>query len=151
MAKLPIIPAVNTLTLLIDNDPEGLRAAAALQQRWTAAGRTVTQLSRTLPAPTSMTSCGSFTYEQAAWLLGETTTTAVHNGQEINLADFRAYLPVHNYIFMPCREPWPSASIDAVFPPQVLTDAAGHPVMRGGKVRRSWPAAGSTRISQHTR
>ena len=66
----------------------------------------------------------------------KTPTSAVVNGQEINLADFRAYLPVHNYIFMPCREPWPAASIDAVFPPQVLTDAAGNPVMKGGKVQK---------------
>ena len=43
---------------------------------------------------------------------------------------------MHNYIFMPCREPWPAASIDAVFPPQVLTDAAGNPVMKGGKVQK---------------
>jgi Family of unknown function (DUF5906) len=64
------------------------------------------------------------------------TTSAVVNGQEINLTDFRAYLPMHNYIFMPCREPWPAASIDAVFPPQVLTDAAGNPVTKGGKVQK---------------
>jgi hypothetical protein len=66
----------------------------------------------------------------------KTPTSAIVNGQEINLSDFRAYLPVHNYIFMPCREPWPAASIDAVFPPQVLTDAAGNPVMKGGKVQK---------------
>ena len=65
----------------------------------------------------------------------KTPTSAVVGGQEINLGDFRAYLPAHNYIFMPCREPWPAASIDAVFPPQVLTDAAGNPIMKGGKVQ----------------
>jgi hypothetical protein len=64
------------------------------------------------------------------------TTSAVVNGQAINLADFRAYLPVHNYIFMPCREIWPAASINAVFPPQVLIDAAGDPVTKGGKVQK---------------
>ena len=66
----------------------------------------------------------------------KTTTSAVVNGQEISLTDFRAYLPLHNYIFMPCREPWPAASIDAVFPPQVLVDAAGNPVTKGGKVQK---------------
>jgi Family of unknown function (DUF5906) len=65
----------------------------------------------------------------------KTPTSAIVGGQEINLSDFRAYLPAHNYIFMPCREPWPGASIDAVFPPQVLTDAAGNPIMKGGKVQ----------------
>jgi hypothetical protein len=65
----------------------------------------------------------------------KTPTSAIVGGQEINLGDFRAYLPAHNYIFMPCREPWPGTSIDAVFPPQVLTDAAGNPIMKGGKVQ----------------
>jgi Family of unknown function (DUF5906) len=66
----------------------------------------------------------------------KTTTSTVVSGQNINLADFRAYLPAHNYIFMPCREPWPAASVDAVFPPQVLTDAAGNPILKGGKVQK---------------
>ena len=38
----------------------------------------------------------------------KTATSAVVGGQEINLGDFRAYLPAHNYIFLPCREPWPA-------------------------------------------
>jgi hypothetical protein len=75
----------------------------------------------------------------------KTPTAAVVSGQEINLGDFRAYLPAHNYIFMPCREPWPAASIDAVFPPQVLTDAAGNPILKGGKVQ-TLKAATSRRI-----
>jgi Toprim domain/CHC2 zinc finger len=44
LAKLPVIPGVRSLTLLIDNDLEGLAAAAKLEQRWRAAGREVTQL-----------------------------------------------------------------------------------------------------------
>jgi DNA polymerase len=44
LAKLPLIPGVSTLTVLIDNDVEGLTAAAKLEQRWRAAGREVTQL-----------------------------------------------------------------------------------------------------------
>jgi hypothetical protein len=66
----------------------------------------------------------------------KTPTSAIVNGQEISLADFRAYLPAHNYVFTPCRETWPAASIDAIFPPQVLTDATGNPVMKGGKVQK---------------
>jgi len=30
--------------------------------------------------------------------------------------DFVAYLPAHNYIFMPTREPWPGSSVNAVLP-----------------------------------
>jgi hypothetical protein len=63
-------------------------------------------------------------------------TSAIIGGQEINLGDFRAYLPAHNYIFLPCREPWPAVSIDSVFPLQVLTDAAGNPILKGGKVQK---------------
>ena len=44
LAKLPVLPDVRTLTILIDNDVEGLTAAAKLEQRWRAAGREVTQL-----------------------------------------------------------------------------------------------------------
>jgi hypothetical protein len=73
--------------------------------------------------------------KQPGFTVKQTTATlAVVSGREINLADFRAYLPMHNYIFLPCREPWPPISIDAVFPQQVLTDAAGNPVVKGGKV-----------------
>jgi hypothetical protein len=44
LAKLPVIPGVRTLTLLVDNDLEGLAAAAKLEQRWQAVGREVTQI-----------------------------------------------------------------------------------------------------------
>ena len=44
LAKLPVVPGVRSLVLLVDNDREGLSAAAKLEQRWHAAGREVTQL-----------------------------------------------------------------------------------------------------------
>jgi hypothetical protein len=44
LAKLPLIPGVRSLQLLVDNDLEGLSAAAKLEQRWQAAGREVTQI-----------------------------------------------------------------------------------------------------------
>lgn len=44
LARLPILPGVRSLRLLIDNDLEGLAAAAKLEQRWQAAGREVTQM-----------------------------------------------------------------------------------------------------------
>jgi DNA polymerase len=44
LSKLPVIPGVRTLVLLVDNDLEGLAAAAKLEQRWHAAGREVTQI-----------------------------------------------------------------------------------------------------------
>ena len=35
----------------------------------------------------------------------------------VRLEDFYAYLPAHNYIFVPTREPWPASSVDTKIPP----------------------------------
>jgi hypothetical protein len=35
----------------------------------------------------------------------------------IRREDFIAYLPMHNYIYMPTREPWPGSSVNAVLLP----------------------------------
>ena len=39
------------------------------------------------------------------------------NNVEIHLEDFVAYLPRHNYIFIPTREPWPATSVNARITP----------------------------------
>jgi hypothetical protein len=40
------------------------------------------------------------------------------NGPDgVRLEDFVAYLPQHSYIFMPSRELWPAASVNARVPP----------------------------------
>jgi hypothetical protein len=36
----------------------------------------------------------------------------------ISLNDFYAYMPMHNYIFVPSRELWPASSVNALIPPQ---------------------------------
>jgi Family of unknown function (DUF5906)/Primase C terminal 2 (PriCT-2) len=38
-------------------------------------------------------------------------------GEGVTINHFRAYMPLHSYIFMPSREMWPASSIDARFPP----------------------------------
>jgi hypothetical protein len=38
-------------------------------------------------------------------------------GEAVQLDDFVAYLPRHNYVFLPTREPWPAASVNACIPP----------------------------------
>jgi hypothetical protein len=56
--------------------------------------------------------------------------------QGVNIDDFYAYMPSHNFIFMPCREAWSAQSIDKRLPMQVALDANGQPVLkRGGKVQ----------------
>jgi hypothetical protein len=38
---------------------------------------------------------------------------ALEDKHEVALADFVAYMPAHNYIFAPTREPWPASSVDS--------------------------------------
>jgi Family of unknown function (DUF5906) len=37
--------------------------------------------------------------------------------RDVRLEDFVAYLPMHNYIFLPTREPWPAKSVNVRLPP----------------------------------
>jgi hypothetical protein len=47
----------------------------------------------------------------------------------VALDDFRAYMPMHNYIYTPAREPWPAASINARIPPVPLFEPDGAPLL----------------------
>jgi hypothetical protein len=47
----------------------------------------------------------------------------------VTLEDFRAYMPMHSYIFTPCREMWPAASVNARVPPVPLVNKGGAPVL----------------------
>src|SRR5262249_39220761 len=41
-----------------------------------------------------------------------------------------AFMPMHNYIYLPTRTPWPAGSVNSRIPPiQVGIDADGEPVM----------------------
>jgi hypothetical protein len=48
-------------------------------------------------------------------------------GSGVTIADFRAYAPANTYIFTPCREPWPAASVNARLAPVPLLDENGQP------------------------
>jgi hypothetical protein len=48
---------------------------------------------------------------------------------EVTLDDFIAYLPQHNYIFTPTREPWPAAGVNGRLKPMPLFDTAGNPLL----------------------
>jgi hypothetical protein len=49
---------------------------------------------------------------------GEAESTSPGAADEvIHLEDFVAYLPKHNYIFLPTREPWPGTSVIARIKP----------------------------------
>jgi 5S rRNA maturation endonuclease (ribonuclease M5) len=47
----------------------------------------------------------------------------------VSLDDFHAYMPQHNYIYVPSREPWPATSVNARIPPVPVFDASGEPVL----------------------
>ena len=55
-------------------------------------------------------------------------------GSGVTVADFRAYMPSHVYIFVPCREIWTMAGVDARLPPQPVLDKNGLPKRRNGKL-----------------
>jgi hypothetical protein len=48
-------------------------------------------------------------------------------GRGVTLDDFVAWMPGHNFIFTPCREPWVAASVNARFPRIVVLDRHGNP------------------------
>lgn len=57
--------------------------------------------------------------------------------QPTSLDDFVAYLPAHNYIFLPTREPWPASSVDSQLPPVAKLDENGNAVLeKNGKPMR---------------
>src|SRR3954463_4832191 len=47
--------------------------------------------------------------------------------------DFVGFPPNNTFIYLPCREPWTAASVDAVLPPQQDLDANGQPRRKAGK------------------
>ena len=55
------------------------------------------------------------------------TFEACPEGSGVTLADFRAYMPSHVYIFTPCREVWTGASVDARLPRQPVLARMGSP------------------------
>ena len=57
---------------------------------------------------------------------GETTD---RDRSGVSLSDFYAYMPMHNYIYVPVRALWPAASVNARIPPIPLTDPHGNPVL----------------------
>jgi hypothetical protein len=56
--------------------------------------------------------------------------------RSIRLDDFRAYMPAHNYIYLPTGEHWPAGSVNSRIAPVPLLDSHGQPIsddMAGAK------------------
>lgn len=58
----------------------------------------------------------------------------------VDLEDFYAYMPAHEYLFIPTRELWPGASVDARLPTVLEIDEDGHPVMGAHSQKRIKPS-----------
>jgi len=54
-------------------------------------------------------------------------------GSDIKLGDFQAYLPQHSYIYIPTRDLWPAAAVNAIVPSIPLFNLDGSPRMADGK------------------
>jgi Family of unknown function (DUF5906) len=54
-------------------------------------------------------------------------------GIGVSIEDFRAYMPGHSYIFMPCRDVWPAASVNSRLGPQPAIGADGKPKRKKGR------------------
>jgi hypothetical protein len=68
-------------------------------------------------------------------------------GQGVRLEAFRAYKPMHNYIYTPTRMAWPASSVDATIPPVKLFDKDGNPMIDNKGKQKSIPA--SQWLDQH--
>jgi hypothetical protein len=63
------------------------------------------------------------------------TSTPTSIASSLAFEDFCAYAPTRTCIYLPCKTPWPNASIDTRLPRQPLLDANGNPVLNSkGKV-----------------
>jgi hypothetical protein len=57
----------------------------------------------------------------------EEVTEPEPEGRGVALDDFVAYMPMHSYIFTPCREVWAGASVNARLPRVPVLDRHGQP------------------------
>ena len=60
----------------------------------------------------------------------ESQAEVASDGEGVSLQDFRAYMPQHNYIYMPTREMWVGASVNSRLPKIPLTNLDGTPKLK---------------------
>jgi hypothetical protein len=53
------------------------------------------------------------------------------NAAAVSFTDFVAYAPSRSCIYLPCKTPWPNASVDTRLPRMPLLDRHGNPVVDG--------------------
>jgi hypothetical protein len=69
------------------------------------------------------------TPKQMATVFDSFNDAPTSKGGSVSLNDFYAYMPEHNYIFVPSRQIWPGSSVNARIPPiEIGTDENGKAV-----------------------
>ena len=63
------------------------------------------------------------------------------NAEGITLDDFYAYLPKHEYFYVPTRELWPATSVSSVLPPVPVLDENGRPRLKANGQPLTIPAS----------
>ena len=145
MAKLPVLDDYDGLLVGVDIEPSGagVKAATEVATRWSAAGKSVS-LCWPIP-PEGVTKIDlndvaqieggpveGINYRIEKFELPDEPAAPTDKG--VSLDDFRAYMPMHNYIFMPARDTWPGSSVDARIGSVLLRNAEGKPLSdRKGK------------------
>lgn len=65
--------------------------------------------------------------------------TPFRKRKPIELNDFFAYMPTHNYIFAPSGEFWPASSVNSRIPPIALVDDHGEPLLHSKGNKKGEP------------
>jgi hypothetical protein len=123
----PPLDRVSTLILLEDQDEAGRKAVSQSAARFTAMGYRV-RIARPLKGKDVNDALLTIGPDQPLCEIEDYQVGGV------SLDTFFAYMPMHNYVFVPTRSTWPAASVDSRISPVALTDEAGAPVLdKNGK------------------
>ena len=124
LSTFPVLPGVERLIILVDHDINGAGQLAATvcigaldprrpHRRPAHAGTRRRRFQRSGHAGVSAMSFSEEISEPCA------------EGRGVTIDDFRAYMPAHAYIFMPCCEFWPATSVNSRLPPMPVLDEHG--------------------------
>lgn len=126
----------NSLRKMLQTMPErhkGDRSAWALgvARIMATKGYSHDHIKRALLDPSNAISAHFYAQNDPEYAIGRilnklSATAPKPNGVE--LSDFHAYMPAHNYIYAPTGEPWPASSVNSRIPPVALFDHKGNPV-----------------------
>lgn len=113
------------LVILTDNDEKGRKRTAKLLPMLAPVAGSVKALD--LP---DLPECGDVSdWLDAGNSVEDLLRVVSHSGSSgVQLTDFYAFMPSHNYIFAPNGESWPATSVNSKIKPIPLLDGKGEPI-----------------------